>query len=90
MLVTPEAVPLQLELAGLGSRALAAGIDWIIQLVAGFLITLGLAAAFDAGDVSSGLAVAALVLLWFLMLFGYPVALETLWRGRTVGKAAYG
>ena len=29
-------------------------------------------------------------LLTFAVLFGYPIALETLWRGRTLGKAALG
>ena len=38
----------------------------------------------------SGVAAAALYVFTFLVVFGYPAALETLWRGRTLGKAAFG
>ncbi len=85
VVVIPEAVPLDLETASLGSRFLGVVIDWAIQgtaLVVLFVI---------AGNASFGWVGTTIVLiLVFLVTWGYPIALETLWRGRTVGKAAMG
>jgi uncharacterized RDD family membrane protein YckC len=89
--VTPEAVALELPLASVGSRFLALTIDWAIQLalLVGVLFAGGVAAdAFDAGDHGAVAALAYLVV--FLVIFGYPVAFESLRRGRTPGKAALG
>lgn len=86
--VTPEAVPLDLRLAGLGSRFLGLVIDWAIQFGALFALLMG-SIGLTGGELG-GVGVAILILLSFLIIFGYPVALETLWRGRTVGKAALG
>ncbi len=86
--VTPEAVPLDLEPAGPGSRFLALLLDWAIQgAVAGALSLALLAAVSGEG---AGVAQALVLLLLFAVVFGYPVASETLWRGRTVGKLALG
>ena len=35
-------------------------------------------------------AVTIALFLVFAVIWGYPVAMETLWRGRTLGKAALG
>ncbi len=86
--VTPEAVPLDLRLAGLGSRFLGLVIDWAIQFAA--LFALLMASIALSGQGLGGVGIAILILLAFLIIFGYPVVLETLWRGRTVGKAALG
>ena len=86
--VTPEAVPLDLQPAGLGSRFVAILIDWAVQALLGFaLLLVGIGLSFgEAG----GIGIAFFFLLTFAVLFGYPIALETLWRGRTLGKAAMG
>ncbi|MEA2900365.1 MAG: hypothetical protein QOH36_252 [Actinomycetota bacterium] len=86
--VTPEAVPLDLQPAGLGSRFVAILIDWTVQAMLGFaLLLVGIGLSFgEAG----GIGIAFFFLLTFVVLFGYPIALETLWRGRTLGKAAMG
>jgi uncharacterized RDD family membrane protein YckC len=86
--VTPEAVPLDLRLAGLGSRFLGLIIDWTIQFAALFALLMA-SLGLTGGDLG-GVGIAFLILMAFLIVFGYPVALETLWRGRTVGKAALG
>ncbi|MEA2844187.1 MAG: hypothetical protein QOJ69_1858 [Actinomycetota bacterium] len=86
--VTSEAVPLDLRLAGLGSRFLGLIIDWTIQFAA--LFALLMASIGLTGGSLGGVGIAILILLSFLIILGYPVALETLWRGRTVGKAALG
>lgn len=86
--VTPEAVPLDLQPAGIGSRFVALMIDWLVQSMLLFaLLMLGI--GLSVGDVG-GVGIAIFFLLTFAVLFGYPIALETLWRGRTLGKAAMG
>lgn len=88
--VTPEAVPLEFPHAHLGSRSLALGLDLLIMAVIGFALFFGLTSLLDAADASLGLGVAAFLVLVFLLIWGYPVIQETLWRGRTVGKVALG
>ena len=89
--VTPEAVALELPLASVGSRFLALVVDWAIQLASlvAVLFAGGVATnAFDAGD--HGVVGALAYVVIFLAVFGYPIAFETLRRGRTPGKAALG
>ena len=84
--VTGEAVALDLRIARLGSRLVAALLDGIVQfaLLMGGIFVVG-SIAYDGGT-----AAALSVVLFVGTLVGYPVAFETLWRGRTPGKAAMG
>ncbi|CAN5787780.1 RDD family protein [soil metagenome] len=86
-IVTPEAVVLEFETAGVGSRVLAIFIDLIVQYSA---IFAGLLAATAVGQVSNSLAIIVAVLVVFLGLFGYPIGMETFCNGRTLGHAAMG
>ncbi len=86
-IVTPEAVLLDVETAGFASRVLAGLLDLGLQLVALFFLTLLLSVAF-VGDESGTLTAFAVV--FFLLLFGYPIVFETWLRGRTPGKMALG
>lgn len=88
-LVTPEAVELQFETAGLGSRTLAVLIDLAIQGVMVVVASIPLFVLADAGGSATAGIVVALVVVSVILL-GYPIAFETLWRGRTPGKAALG
>jgi uncharacterized RDD family membrane protein YckC len=90
-IVTPEAVLLEFETAGVASRGLARLIDAFVQAVLAFigLMVVGLTAAV-AERVAPGLVVALAFVLVFGVLFGYPIALEAFWNGRTVGKAVLG
>lgn len=87
MVVTPEAVPLDLDTAGLPSRMLARLIDVAIQIA---LLVVALLAVTQLVDAPGGVGVALVLLVVFLVIVGYPIALEALWRGRTVGKVALG
>ena len=83
-----EGVAYELTHAGVGSRTVAAGIDLIIQLVA--LIVLLLLDVSIAGAADAA-AVAALSVVEIILVFaGYPIVLEWLTRGRTVGKLCMG
>jgi uncharacterized RDD family membrane protein YckC len=83
--VIPEAVPLDLETASIGSRFLGLLIDWSIQ--AALLLML----LIIASNASVGwLGTTIIFILIFLIIWGYPIAFETLWRGRSIGKVALG
>jgi uncharacterized RDD family membrane protein YckC len=83
--VTPEAVPLDLETASIGSRFLGLALDWTIQGIL-LIVVVTVASQASVGWVGTTLV----FLLIFLIIWGYPVAMETLWRGKTVGKVALG
>lgn len=87
-LVTGEAVALDLRPAALPSRIVAGLIDVVLQLVLFFGVgaLLGAVTPSVSDAANSALGVVFLVLL----LIGYPVAFETLLRGRTPGKAVMG
>jgi uncharacterized RDD family membrane protein YckC len=86
-IVTPEAVVLDVETAGVASRVFAGLIDFAIQM--GVLVVgLMLMAIVGSATVSSFNMGAALLVAFVIM--GYPVLSETLMRGRTVGKRALG
>src|SRR5260221_5935243 len=81
---TPEGVPLELTLAGVGSRFLAALVDSAIKAVTIILIYV------LAGVANSSVAVGVAILLIFLVFFGYDVLFETKASGRTPGKRVTG
>lgn len=84
--VTPEAVVLDFRAAGLGSRTLAKMIDLIIQFFALFV------SVFLVGIVafaSPSLAIVLIVVMVFLIFYGYSALLETSWDGRTIGKRLF-
>ncbi len=89
---TPEIVDLAYDVAGLGSRCLAAVIDTLLIL----LILGGLGAALFltvgqlVGEAGGSLVLAAWALLSFAGLWGYYLAFEIFWAGQTPGKRALG
>jgi len=87
-IITPEAVVLDVETAGVASRMLAGLLDLLIE--AGFmLLVLMLLGISHVVDSSTGFRTASAILLAVVVMV-YPVVLETLWRGRTPGKRALG
>src|SRR4051794_30435958 len=86
--VTGEAVSVELRPARLGSRTVALFIDLVVQFA--LLFVLAIVAGQVAEGIDTDLASTLGLSTSLLILLGYPVALETLWRGRTLGKAAMG
>jgi uncharacterized RDD family membrane protein YckC len=84
---TPEGVELELVLAGLGSRLVAALGDFVVKGV--ILLALWIVGDALGGD-DGGFLVALLIVGSFLVWTGYDVAFETLASGRTPGKRAAG
>lgn len=86
-IVTPEAVVLDVETAGVASRVFAGLIDFAIQLAILWIGAMGLAIIGAATSSSYNMGIALLIAA---VLMGYPVVSETLMRGRTIGKRALG
>jgi uncharacterized RDD family membrane protein YckC len=89
-LVTPEAVVLDLPTASPGVRVLARLLDVMVTVLALYALIVAVAAAGALG----GLGATALLVLsasgFFAVVLVYPVLMESLWGGRTLGKAALG
>jgi uncharacterized RDD family membrane protein YckC len=80
-IATPEGVDLELALAGLGSRFVAAILDALVQagLIAAAALLLFVP---DFG----GVGYAVFVVVLFLVFFAYDILFEVLASGRTLGK----
>jgi uncharacterized RDD family membrane protein YckC len=89
-IVTPEAVLLEFETAGVASRTIAELLDLGVQLTALMVVAFLVALLGGAGGLGEVVAVVLSLLAVFLVLVGYPAAMETFWNGRTLGKAAMG
>jgi len=89
---TPEHVAVRLELAGVGSRAAAALVDTVIvfAVLVGLQFAAGATGLWHVGAALEGWVLALVILLSFLMFFGYFAAFEALNGGRTPGKQALG
>ena len=96
---TPEQVAFHYEMAGIGSRFVASLLDHLIIGTALFLVYCALVslvstasisriAGGEEGSAGVYVVVAALVLITFLIFWGYFVIFEILWQGRTPGKRA--
>ena len=86
---TPESVELEFTLAGIGSRALALLIDYLLWMV---ILTVLLAAfafmqyQFSQIPGSSNWIISIQALVFFVVYIGYFIFFETLWQGQTPGK----
>lgn len=89
-LLTGEAVALDLRPTGFALRAAGAIIDFVVYLGAYVLLVLGL--FWVAGDAGAEQAVATIIAIGSLVLciVVAPVAVETLSRGKSLGRLAVG
>lgn len=77
---------LDLPTAGVATRAFARTFDLVVQLFVAAVLAF-VAGWFVSAGVSPVLAVLAVIVLVLLV---WPIGLEILWRGRSVGKAVFG
>ena len=98
---TPESIAFNYELAGLGSRFLALALDQVIQIAVLLAVLFAVArialtippvhgGSAQAEKVGAAIGIAAVIVVVFAIFFGYFMAFETLWNGKTPGKAALG
>jgi uncharacterized RDD family membrane protein YckC len=86
-LVTGEAVALDLRPARLVSRSVATLVDLLIEAAIALLLLFVILPTVLVDLEFAGMLI---LLVIVLLMVGYPAAFETLWRGRTPGKAAMG
>jgi len=102
LVVTPENIEIEYELAGIGSRFLANMLDsflqlaiylglWIVVGIVGLLLALS-ASAFSTSVAAffGEVEVAFALIAAFAILWGYFIWFETRWNGQTPGKRQIG
>ena len=87
---TPEHVMLDLEIAGVGSRALAALLDLLIMVGSGIGVLIVLAIFAGFGVTIGSIGGAILLFVGFLVWTGYFMLFEGLRQGQTPGKRIVG
>jgi uncharacterized RDD family membrane protein YckC len=87
-LVTPDGVPLRIEIADFGERLAAFAIDFVITIFAADVLVL--AGLLLAGLPMAGATLAAVTFAAFVVRNAYFVAFEIAWAGVTPGKRALG
>lgn len=93
---TPEYISLQFQLAGLGSRAVAYIIDYLILSfinVILFVVAIFLIIATPSIEMfieANSYIIALLLIGLFLLNYGYFFVLEFFWGGKTIGKRIMG
>jgi uncharacterized RDD family membrane protein YckC len=87
--VTGEAVVLELKPAGFAARGLSILIDITAQVIVAVLLVLLVGRAFG-GVLDQALTTALLLVMVVLLLVVVPVAVETLTRGKSLGRLVMG
>src|SRR5262245_33893920 len=92
---TPELVVVSYTIAGLGSRVSAGLIDLVICILGLIAVVTGIALMAPDGDQADGtmsgaVAIAILVVVQFVVLWGYYLLFEGLRDGQTPGKRLLG
>jgi len=98
VLLSPEKVEIRYDIAGLGSRALAAVLDDLLVLLLNAIVLLILTVLEDTmrlittliGRIGEGWALAALAFFAFISWFAYYILFEIWWHGQTPAKRAFG
>ncbi|MEM8534369.1 MAG: RDD family protein [Chloroflexota bacterium] len=93
---TPENIEFAYDIAGIGSRFLAAIIDTFLIIVAQVIVFVSaglILSAFGldtAGTAPESVILALSTLVGFGILWGYYIAFEAVWNGQSPGKRAIG
>lgn len=101
-LETPEQIELTFDVAGLGSRSIAALVDTLVQgivllalLVAGAFVagfaggfTRAISFRYSVGSTTEAVVLAVVVVVAFIVVWGYYIFFEMAWNGQTPGKRA--
>lgn len=93
---TPENVDFNYEIAGIGSRFMAAAVDYAILVLAQAVLIVGTlfftstsVPELIEGDVEFSI-IAILIIILFLLNWGYFIYFELSWNGQTPGKRMVG
>ena len=92
-ITTPENIEIKYRLAGLGSRGAAAVVDLLIQASVILVIILTLLALQinpkDLIEEYSGWVIGGIIILIWLIVYGYFIIFEMVMNGRTPGKKLF-
>jgi uncharacterized RDD family membrane protein YckC len=92
---TPEQVAIHFPIAGIGSRFLAVLADTVVQVIAYIAIFLVIVLVLTSAPRINGFMlsrlgdkwiIAAVILFYFLLYWGYFTLFEAFWNGQTPGK----
>jgi uncharacterized RDD family membrane protein YckC len=91
---TPENIEFAYDIAGIGSRFLAAIIDTMVigaaLVIIGILVSMVGARTEFAPSTARSVVAAIGAILSFLVLWGYYIVFELVWNGQSLGKRAIG
>ncbi len=87
---TPENIEFAYDVAGIGSRFLAAIIDTALILIAEGLVLYVFGLAVGVITLADSILTAIAALLGFAILWGYYIIFELLWNGQSPGKRMIG
>ncbi|MFF0489175.1 RDD family protein [Nocardia sp. NPDC004068] len=88
--ITGEAVALELPIARIPTRAAAFLIDVVVQVVLAWMLFVGVVTLLLRFEPDVAWLETAMLVVFVTVVAGYPVAFETLLRGRTLGKLILG
>jgi uncharacterized RDD family membrane protein YckC len=83
---TPEAVDISYAIAGIGSRFVAALVDFLIWLVLQIVVILGSVGIMQLPSPGPTIGTVLLLTVSFVLFWGYFILFETMWSGQTPGK----
>lgn len=83
---TPEAIDISYAIAGIGSRFVAALVDFLIWLVLEIVVVLGSVGIMQLPGPGPTTGIVLLLTISFVLFWGYFILFETLWSGQTPGK----
>ncbi|MED4581954.1 RDD family protein [Brevibacillus choshinensis] len=94
-IVTPEHVLLRFQTAGMGSRAAAMMIDFAILFLVNLTVFIVFGLVIFGKDSeffleTENMALAIVILVVFVLNFGYFLLQEAFWSGQTIGKRLMG
>lgn len=87
---TPENIELAYDIAGIGSRFLAAIVDTLLIGIAQVVVIFGLGVISDAFAFAESVLIAIGAFVGFAILWGYYIAFELAWNGQSPGKRLFG
>ena len=87
---TPEQIELAYNIAGIGSRFLAAIIDSALIILAEVVLFLAIAQVASILQFADSVWLAIGATLGFVILWGYYIAFELTWNGQSPGKRLIG
>lgn len=87
---TPENIILSAQIAGYGTRCIAAILDYLILLIFIFIFSYLYVQSLSMSDRSGTGFTVMLFLIQFLLIAFYHLVLELLWNGQTIGKRIVG